>query len=917
MSDLLANKLRFPTIPSKRVLRSNIIKKLNEGLELSRPLTLVSAPAGFGKTSCISEWASALDGWQVAWLSLDPSDDDPERFFAYFLAALQKINKDLGQEIDGVIRSGQLPPSEVLSTVLINDILKLRGRMMLVLDDFHVIQDPFIYQVLEHLIANIPSPLNLVLITREDPPLPLARLRANNQLTEIRAGDLRFRYRDVDHFLNGVMGLSLSRADLSVLEEKTEGWIVGLQLAGLSIRDRPDPSRFIAALSGSHRFILSYLTEQVLDQQRVEIQQFLLETSILDRLNADLCNAVCQRSDSYAFLEQLLNANLFLISLDEERQWYRYHHLFAELLRDLQKTFPKVKTIELHRRASHWYVQANMVNEAIQHALAAEDYAMVVNLLENHAMEMIMQGYAKTVNGWVQAIPKDWGSPNPRTNLAFAWMHLLRGDYAHTSMYLERLEEYFSSSRVNEGERWSLNAEWLVMQSLIFIMEGKITESLASAEEALRILPEGNSRVLSLAYFGRASAFQAMHNFDLALKAYQKAIQYGRASGNIIAEMMSVSGLAQLAFDQGQLHLAIEIATPVSARLEASGSLPPISTVVYGILGQVHYQWCQIERARSFFQHALQLSTLGGYSSGMISCRVLLSRLYQLEGDLESASSEIQNAVDMIKVDTPGYVRQETVAQQVRVYLARNIPTAAEMALQEQGFSFQNHFTFPELPLDQNINNSIGLLYNSSLRVLLYQAHSTSAMIGLRRGIELANQLAESALREKYIVIALETLLLRAQMHALLGDIPASTADYVKALELAEPEGFMGVFVEQDPQIARALADLARGNQLEKVQPDFVPRILDALSRSYTSLNEQPSPDLPAENRSSPLIEPLTERELQVLHLMAEGLKYKEIASRLVVSQNTVRFHIKSLYSKLNVSSRAQAVAAARQLRIL
>ena len=903
---LLQTKLYIPPPRPNLVPRPRLIERLNAGLY--RKLTLISAPAGFGKTTCISEWVNTLD-CPVTWLSLDPADDDPGRFFAYLIAALQKVDANLGREIEGVLRAGQLPPGEAISTTLSNDIQKLEGRFLLVLDDLQVIQDRFILQVLQKLVSNLPQPLHLVLLTREDPPLPLARLRANNQLTEIRAGDLRFTSPEADRFLNEVMDLSLSPADIAVLKDKTEGWIVGLQLAGLSVRDRADPSRFIATLSGSHRFILSYLTEEVLARQPEEIQSFLLQTSILNRLSGDLCNAVTGRADGHSLLERLFNANLFLIPLDDEQRWYRYHHLFADLLRDLQNTRQKDETAELHQRASHWYAQAGMASDAIRHALAAEDYALAVDLLESHAMDMIMQGYAQTVNGWVQAIPAEWASSSPRTNLAFAWMHLLRGTYAQASPYLERLQAAFQ-----EGEEGapSIEAEWLVMQSLLLNMQGKATESKALATRALEIAPEQDSRVRSLAYFALAGASQLMEDYPHAVEAYQMAAQHGRAAESLVAEMMSTSGLALMAFEHGQLHLALEIAAPASDRVEQSGSLPPISTVVYGVLGEVYYQWVQTEQARRHILRALQLSTLGGYKSGMINCRVLLSRLSQLEGDLEAAAREIQEAIDQLQVDTPGYVRQEAVSQQVRVYLARNRPAAAEMALQGQGFSFRDQFSFPDLPPDQSLSHANGLLYSSSLCVLLHQARAGRDLTGLRQGIELANRLIAGALQGQYIIVALEALLLRAQVHAALGNSQASQADYARALELAEPEGFIGVFVEQGPPVAEALANLVEQHRLGAVQPVYVEHILAAFSRLRppgAARGEQPAP--------SALIEPLTGRELDVLRSMAEGLKYKEIAARLFISLNTVRFHVKAIYGKLNVNNRTQAIEVARQLRIL
>jgi LuxR family maltose regulon positive regulatory protein len=924
MSDLLATKLRCPSITPKQIQRPKILKKLNEGLELRRQVTLVSAPAGFGKTTCISEWVNALSRWKVAWLSLDNSDDDPGRFFAYLVAALQKVDASLGRDIEGVLRSGQLPPSEIISTSLISDILAFDSRILLVLDDFHVIQDRLIIQVFEQLFFNFPHLLHMVLITREDPPLPLARLRANNQLTEIRARDLCFTRHDIDRFLNEVMGLSLSQADIAMLEDKTEGWIVGLQLAGLSIRDRPNPSGFIAALSGSHRFILSYLTEQVLNQQPEEIQHFLLQTSILEKLNGDLCDAVSGRSDSHILLEQLFKANLFLIPLDDEGQWYRYHHLFADLLRDFQKAFQKEITAELHRRASRWYVQAGMSNEAIQHAVAAEDYAMTVDLLESHAMEMIMQGYAKTVNGWEQALPQEWVSRSPRTNLAFAWALLLRGAYSQISEYLKQLRATLIDSPLGETNN-SIRAEWLVMQSLNLYMQGKTTECMEMATQVLKLAPEQDNRVRSMAYYVQASVYRLMEDYQQAVEIYHKSIQLSRVTENYFAEMMSTVGLAVMVLERGQLNLAFDIASHAVERIERSRMLHPISAVIYALLGEVYYQWYKIEEARRNFQHAFHLSTLGGSNTITILCHVLLSRLSQIEGELENAALEVQKAIDLMPLEVPEYVQQEVVSQQVRVYLALNRVAAAEMALQGQGFSTGDKLSFFDLPANrtapisaqESISSSIGRLYNSVLYLFFYRARAENDATGMKPGIEFADRMIAGAFKSQQLIVALETLLLRAQMHAVLGEQSASREDYVKALELAEPEGFVGVFVEQGQPVAEALTDLAKQNQLGAISIEYIERILAAFSKSRLLLDQQPAVDTPAENGQMVLIEPLTDRELDVLRLMTEGLKYREIAERLFISLNTVRYHVKAIYGKLNVSNRITAVELARRLRII
>jgi LuxR family maltose regulon positive regulatory protein len=914
--NLLGTKFHPPPMPARWVQRPHLIRRLNEGLKAGRPVTLVSAPAGFGKTTFVGEWVQTLERWPVSWLALDPADNDPGRFLAYFIAALQKVDPALGREIEGVLRAGQLPPSQAIGTFLVNDLLTLESRCLLVLDDFHLIQDQFVLNLMEQLLAAPPPALHLALITREDPPLPLARLRAHNRLNEIRARDLRFNSRDTDRFLKDVMGLRLSRADVAALEDKTEGWIAGLQMAGLSVRDTADPSGFIAALSGSHRYILSYLTEEVLDRQPAEIRRFLLQTSILDRLNGGLCNTVTGRSDSHALLERLFKANLFLVPLDDEGHWYRYHHLFADLLCDLQNTLQKDETVQLHRRASHWFAQAStgeqqtFASQAIQHALAAQDYAMAVDLLESHAMGMIMQGYAKTVDGWMEAIPEAWRSQSPKTNLALAWVDLLRGAYAQASPYLERLQVMLGDSRGEE--KASLRAEWMVMWSLMYYMQGNTAESMDMATRALEIAPERDSRVRGLAYYALASLYRMMEDYPHAVEAFQSSIHHARAANNLVAEMMSTSGLALMAFEHGQLHLAFEIAKPVSARIEGSGSPPPISTVVFGILGEVCYQWYQTEQARHNILHTLKLSKLGGYNSGIVACQVLLSRLSQLEGDLESAAREIQQAIDLMPAEPPDYIRQEAVSQQVRVYLAQNLPDAAELALQEQGFSTQSQFSYPELTPDRSLSHSLGLLYNSALCALLHRARAGRDPAGLQPGIELAGRLVDRALQSQTLIVALEALLLRAQMQAVVGDHSASQADYVRALELAEPEGFLGVFIEQGPPVAEALAELAGQKRLDGLRSGYVKDILSAFS-GPVSPGERPA----AGTEPAEPIEPLTDRELEVLRLMAEGLKYKEMAARLFISLNTVRFHVKAIYGKLGVNNRTQAIRAARQLQNL
>ena len=873
------------------------MQRLDEGLESDREITLVSAPAGFGKTTCISEWVHSMD-CPVAWLSLDIADDDIGRFIFYLNAALQTINPDFGKEIKAVIRTGHVPPIDIISASIINDILKFDNRFLLILDDFHTIQDDSIFEIFKDLLDNHPKPLHLVLITREDPPLPLARLRANNKLTEIRAKDLRFSGGEIETFYNDVMGLKLAGKEISTLEEKTEGWIVGIQLAGISITDKDNPSQLISKLSGSHRFIAGYLTEQVLNHQPEEIRKFLLQTAILDKFNSDLCNAVTERSNAKDLLNHLYNSNLFLVPLDDEHQWYRYHHFFADLLLELKTRDEAENLKDLHKRASQWYAETGMVSEAVDHALAAEEYPTAMELLENHASTLLMQGYAKTVGGWIQTIPDDLRSTSLKTNLAFAWMYLLQGAYSDLSQHIDRWEPP-TNGEGKPGHR----AEWLVMESLVLYMKGEIEACMDRVSEALELVSSQHNRVLGLAYYVQAHVSLIRDEYNKAIDTFQKSIQHSREVKSLVIEIMSTISLISAAFERGKLQQAYITATKTINRLENSDEMHPISSYVYIALGDIYYQWNRIEEGLQTASRAFHLSSLGGLNTGLATCRILFSQLFQIRNNLNSAEIEIQSAADLLPAEVPEYLRQHVAAQQASVYIDQKHLDPAISILQSQGVIFDELYSSPNIFPDQSNPFSVGRLYNCLLRTLLHQDQNSSL---LTSGIELAKRIIAEADQRNQFLISLETILLRAQFHEKTGNLQASTADLVHALERGQTENIIGIFIAQGLPIADLLNRLIENNKLGAIDKDYVKEILSAITQSQPGCPE-----------FEPLENPLSDRELDVILLMAEGLKYKEIAAKLFISLNTVRYHVKSIYGKLNVNNRTQAIEKARKRQIL
>jgi len=872
---------------------------LNEGLEFGRQITLVSAPAGFGKTTCISEWVNTLD-CPVTWLSLDPADDDPGRFFAYLVAALQKVDDNLGREIEGVLRSGQLPPSEAISTSLSNDILQLEGRFLLVLDDFQVIQDRFILQVLQKLVSNLPQPLHLVLLTREDPPLPLARLRANNQMTEIRVGDLRFTSSEADRFLNEVMGLSLSQADIAVLDDKTEGWIVGLQLAGLSVRDRADPSSFIATLSGSHRFILSYLTEEVLSRQPEEIQSFLLQTSVLDRLSGDLCNAVTGRTDGHSLLEQLFNANLFLIPLDDEQRWYRYHHLFADLLANrLQQTLPADAVQGLHCRASEWLAQNNLLDGAIKHALEGKDYERAASLVEQEARTMMFTGRVSALKNWLEALPEASFQTRPRLNIYRVWIDLLQGKSDLSEQAMQETDNMLRALPPSP-ENEKLRVELMVALCRFVALSGNTSRAIQLAQEALGYLSEGDlvsrarvNSALSIAYGLEGQAEKS----DLA---YHKCLHLAQAAGyyTLAAHATMLWAMRHHSYGHGQLREAAKSFQSIIDMGVQSGQKVffPAGQGYIGLAG-IYLEWNDLETAEDYLKQGMELCSQGGLD-GVFAGYTIKSRLRQAKGDLEGALEEIHLLEQAFQ---KGDVISKT-ARQIQIRLAMGDSEGVSrwaMPLMNM-LSSDPAMTRPPLVV-------LEVIMAILIRVFLAQGE-------IEKTMQLLDEVQATPEPGRRFGRLIEVYLLRALalQKQNRGNIPPAALEcFEHALDLAEPEGYILLFLEEGPAVIPLLKAVLNHPSASDRLKKYARKLLDA----FPGYGKPVTPRSPG--KVAGLVEPLTSRELQVLQLVAAGDSNRTIADKLIITVSAVKKHNSNIFGKLNVNSRTQAIARARQLGLL
>lgn len=902
---LLKTKLYIPHLRPNLVPRPALVERLNQGLYLGHKLTFISAPAGFGKTTLISTWIAGQER-PSTWLSLDKGDEDPTRFLTYLVAALQAIDADVGTRALAALQSPQPPSTLSTMTVLLNEIAGIRDSFILVLDDYHVIDAQAVDDALTFLLDHLPPQMHLVITTREDPNLPLARYRARGQMTELRANDLRFTAAEAADFLNVAMGLDLTDQEIAALEKRTEGWIAGLQMAALSMQGRADSAAFIQAFTGSHRFVLDYLVEEVLRQQPAEVRSFLLKTSILDRLSGPLCDAVwadaSATTSGQGMLVALERGNLFLVSLDDQRQWYRYHHLFADVLQArLAEEQPALLTV-LHSRASEWYARNGLQADAIGHALAAGDLVRAAELIELAWPEMDGMFQANTWLGWARELPDELVRARPVLSVAYAWAVVGGGDLETAEARLHDAEQWLATgmgqdatmmeTAVADHDQFSaLPASIASAHAFIAQAYGDVPATITFAQQALDLLPQDDyvrrgpaASILGLAYWGRGELEAAHQALSDAMDGFHKA-------GSIPFAISGTYGLADIRVAQGRLRAAIrtyERAMQIVA--ETGSSALPGTAELYLGLSMLHREQGDDEAAARSLARSLELGEEAALGDWMYRVRIAQARLREDQGDLEGALA-LLNEAERFYYRTPVPSVRPIAALKARLWIRQGRLPEAQAWANAQGLSTGDALSylreFEHLTL---------------ARLLLARHEQAGSADATEEALQLLERLRDAAEAGGWMGSVIEILLLQALVHHARGDMASALEPLEQALGLAEPEGYVRIFVDE----GEAMVDLLETAVQTSPAKNYVRRLLAAYEHTPGS----------APN-AQPLADPLSERELDVLRLLATDLSGPQIARELTIALSTMRTHTRNIYSKLGANSRRTAVRRAEELDLL
>ena len=892
MVELLRTKLYIPRIRSNLVSRPRLIERLNTGLD--KKLTLIAAPAGFGKTTLLSEWIPQCTR-KVVWLSLDENDNDPARFWVYFIISLQQLRQNLGSDALGLLQSPQALPITSVLTSIINETAAVSEEFAVVLDDYHVIDFQPIHDALAFMIDHLPANMHLVLSTRADPPLPLGRMRIRDNLNEFRVNDLRFHSDEVSAFLNQVMGLDLSVEEVAALEARTEGWIAGLQIAALSMQGRDDIQGFIKGFSGSHRHILGYLAEEVLNHQTEDTLNFLLQTSILDRLCGEFCDAVTKRTNSQSILEKLEHTNLFVIPLDDEQHWYRYHHLFAEVLRQKIHHLHPELVVELHRRARDWLEEFGLMEEAVGHAIKGQDYPLAAHLIEKLLSEMWQTGEIKTIQAWLAAVPIVYWRAYPRLWLVKAWVAMTVGDLVEGDANIKAAEEALNF--VDEETTRYLRPEVLAFRASYSSLAQE-PRSVELTQQALRELPADYwMRGMLIVFLG--AAYYSVGDLDAALRALDQAPRTAKTDPGAQPHRIHLLAFrGTLLFAKGKLREALSFLNRAIALAEPGGKpIPFVGTLLaYISLAPVLYELGQLDEAWELTTRCLELAINFGSPEVQVNNLSLLAQICLARDNLPGA---------MAYFDQVDRLLQEhifSISIMAHVNFRRYQMHMKQGKLTQAG-AWIDTFTDPPGALNPYAFHRIALP-----KLMIANSNFGSALEKLSAFVTEAQETGHGNL-------LLKALILQSLALAGRGDFTEALGALKNTISLAEPEGYISPFVEEGEPMRHLLLDFQAAIK-KKISDRSDVESLRLLVYTDRLLSAFPQP---AQAKSYPerVAEPLSERELAILRLISTGRSNQEIAEILVIAVSTVKSHINNLYGKLGTNRRTQAIAIANELGLL
>jgi LuxR family transcriptional regulator, maltose regulon positive regulatory protein len=882
---LLATKLRVPPQPHRAVYRARLIDALELGIPHYK-LIHISAPAGYGKTTLLTQWAHSSQ-FPAAWLSISEDDNDPERFLRYLLRAWETVWPGVIESRLGLLLGSMMPAREAVLSAFINVASDSSDHTVFVLDDYHLIETPAIHEALTFLLDHLPPTLHFVVAGRGEPPLPLARYRARHELLGFLAEDLHFVPEETNTFLNETMKLDLAHDEVAALQTQLEGWIAGLQLMALTIQ-RGQTRTGRLGVSGRQRFIADYLSEDVLAHLPESVQRFLLQTSILNDLCGPLCHAVTGREDAQPMLESLERDSLFLIPLDDRREWFRYHRLFADFLREeLQRRYPD-EVADRHRRAARWYLDHDLPEQAFQHAVASNDVECVIQLFDRYISAKLNSGEMRLVGQWVDSLPAEWVAAYPVLGLARVAHLAFTGAFEACMRHIDEVEQRLTPAE-NDSLHWQL-ARVTAVRCMMACMQNDLMQAESHADQALQALPQEDLGWRPGIYAALGDSYRRHGRWQEARECYLKALSVTNSPQLRFMAIHAFGALADLALRQGRLREADGYwrkALAVIQERENWGRLElPVVGWVYIRIGELLYEWNELAQAREHLSAGLERAELGGDVRALIAGYLILGRLKLSKGDIETAAAYLERARSLVEqAEFPDWTSRFERFQ-LELWLAQDRLRAAvdwsDTVLRDASIEDRPESEVAQLAM---------------ARVLIVKGDTPS----LGRAVSLLEQLLQDAEAEGRIGVVIEALGLQALAHWKRGESSDALTTVKRALRLAEPEGYIRLFADLGLPMARLLQEV----RSRDVMSDYVDILLLAFGAEF--------PDSP----EAALPEPLTEREQEILELIAAGLTNHEIADKLIISPETVKKHTGNIYGKLGVRSRTEATARARELDML